>query len=126
MQHHAAAAIHHTRHYQAYAFASRGGRVRRQRPRDPAPQLLHQRGRVEQGLETLQRQRGAGQEVDHGQEGALVLAPVFIIFHVLNCFVAMFESLIQGGRLNIVEFRSKFLQGGGDLFIPFSLYTKKL
>ncbi len=57
---------------------------------------------------------------------ALVLAPVFIILHVVNCFVAMFESLIQGGRLNIVEFRSKFLQGGGDLFIPFSLYSKKL
>ncbi len=63
---------------------------------------------------------------DKGLVLALVLAPVFIILHVVNCFVAMFESLIQGGRLNIVEFRSKFLQGGGDLFIPFSLYSKKL
>ena len=63
---------------------------------------------------------------DKGLVLALVLAPVFVIFHVLNCFVAMFESLIQGGRLNIVEFRSKFLHGGGDVFIPFSLYNKKL
>ena len=56
---------------------------------------------------------------------SLVLLPVFVIFHMLNCFVAMFESLVQGGRLNIVEFRSKFLKGGGDVFIPFALYSKK-
>jgi V/A-type H+-transporting ATPase subunit I len=57
---------------------------------------------------------------------ALVLLPVFLVLHVLNCFVAMFESLVQGGRLNIVEFRSKFMHGGGDVFIPFSLYSRKL
>ncbi len=57
---------------------------------------------------------------------ALVLLPVFFVLHVANCFVAMFESLIQGGRLNIVEFRSKFMHGGGDVFIPFSLYSKRL
>jgi vacuolar-type H+-ATPase subunit I/STV1 len=33
----------------------------------------------------------------------------------------MFESLVQGGRLNIVEFRSKFLHGGGEAFTPFAL-----
>ena len=57
---------------------------------------------------------------------AIILLPVFIILHLLNCFVAMFESLIQGGRLNIVEFRSKFMQGGGGIFVPFALYSKKL
>jgi V/A-type H+/Na+-transporting ATPase subunit I len=57
---------------------------------------------------------------------ALVFLPIFVIFHLLNCFVAMFESLIQGGRLNIVEFRSKFMHGGGDIFIPFALYSKRL
>jgi len=57
---------------------------------------------------------------------AIVMVPVFIILHIVNCFVAMFEALIQGGRLNIVEFRSKFLHGGGDVFIPFALYSKKL
>jgi len=57
---------------------------------------------------------------------AIILLPVFIVFHLLNCFVAMFESLIQGGRLNIVEFRSKFMHGGGGIFVPFALYSKKL
>ncbi|VVC03170.1 V-type ATPase 116kDa subunit family protein [Candidatus Bilamarchaeum dharawalense] len=57
---------------------------------------------------------------------AIIMVPVFLVLHILNCFVAMFEALIQGGRLNIVEFRSKFLHGGGDVFIPFALYNKKL
>ena len=57
---------------------------------------------------------------------AIVLLPVFVVLHIANCFVAMFESLVQGGRLNIVEFRSKFMHGGGDVFIPFALYSKKL
>ncbi len=52
---------------------------------------------------------------------AIVLLPVFIILHIVNCFIAMFESLVQGGRLNIVEFRSKFLHGGGEIFTPFAL-----
>jgi V/A-type H+-transporting ATPase subunit I len=52
---------------------------------------------------------------------AIVLLPIFLGLHVLNCFVAMFESLIQGGRLNIVEFRTKFMQGGEELFEPFAL-----
>jgi V/A-type H+-transporting ATPase subunit I len=57
---------------------------------------------------------------------ALLLTPIFLMFHLLNCFVAMFESLVQGGRLNIVEFRSKFMHGGGGIFVPFALYSKKL
>jgi V/A-type H+-transporting ATPase subunit I len=56
---------------------------------------------------------------------ALVLIPVFIVLHVANCFIAMFEALIQGGRLNIVEFKMKFMHGGGGVFTPFALYSKK-
>jgi V/A-type H+-transporting ATPase subunit I len=52
---------------------------------------------------------------------ALVLAPVFLGLHIVNAFIAMFESLVQGGRLNIVEFRSKFLHGGGEIFSPFKM-----
>lgn len=52
---------------------------------------------------------------------ALLLLPIFLVFHVVNAFLAMFESLVQGGRLNIVEFRSKFLHGGGEVFTPFML-----
>ncbi len=51
---------------------------------------------------------------------ALIFFPLFVILHGLNAFIAMFESLIQGGRLNIIEFRSKFLKGGGKPFEPFS------
>jgi V/A-type H+-transporting ATPase subunit I len=56
---------------------------------------------------------------------AILLFPLFIVLHFANCFVAMFEALIQGGRLNIVEFRSKFLEGGGRTFMPFSMHLKK-
>jgi len=51
--------------------------------------------------------------------------PIFFILHTVNAFIAMFEALIQGGRLNILEFRSKFLKGGGRLFSPFTVNTKQ-
>lgn len=51
---------------------------------------------------------------------ALLFFPLCIGLHAINAFIAMFESLIQGGRLNIIEFRSKFLIGGGKPFEPFS------
>lgn len=58
---------------------------------------------------------------------ALAILPFFIILHLANGFIAMFESLIQGGRLNILEFRSKFLKGSNKYFEPFalSLYSKE-
>jgi V/A-type H+-transporting ATPase subunit I len=52
---------------------------------------------------------------------ALVFLPIFFCLHIVNAFIAMFESLVQGGRLNIIEFRSKFLHGGGEVFNPFML-----
>jgi V/A-type H+-transporting ATPase subunit I len=55
---------------------------------------------------------------------AILFLPLFLVLHAVNCFIAMFESIIQGGRLNIVEFKSKFLHGGGDTFMPFAAYDK--
>jgi V/A-type H+-transporting ATPase subunit I len=55
----------------------------------------------------------------------LLVIPIVGLLHVANCFIAMFDSTIQGGRLNILEFRSKFLQGGRKLFSPFSLKGEK-
>ncbi len=52
---------------------------------------------------------------------ALLFVPLYFGLHVVNAFIAMFESLVQGGRLNIVEFRSKFLHGGGEVFSPFKM-----
>ena len=56
---------------------------------------------------------------------AIILFPLLIALHFVNTFIAMFESLIQVGRLNIIEFRSKFLEGGGVLFSPFALKKKR-
>lgn len=55
---------------------------------------------------------------------ALILLPLFLILHAANTFIAMFEALIQGGRLNIIEFKLKFMKGGGKLFKPFALHSK--
>ncbi|MFA6036341.1 MAG: V-type ATPase 116kDa subunit family protein, partial [Candidatus Micrarchaeia archaeon] len=42
-----------------------------------------------------------------------IVLPLFILFHMMNLLLAMFESLVQGARLNLVEFFSKFYSGGG-------------
>lgn len=52
---------------------------------------------------------------------ALVLLPIFILGHLMNAFLAMFESIIQGGRLTVVEFSSKFFHGGGIEYKPFKI-----
>lgn len=53
--------------------------------------------------------------------GSLILFPIFILLHIINAALAMFESIVQGGRLNMVEFYSKFFQGGGKAFSPFRI-----
>ncbi len=55
----------------------------------------------------------------------ILFIPLFVALHSANAFIAMFEALIQGGRLNLLEFRSKFFEGGGNEFEPFSLRSKK-
>jgi len=54
----------------------------------------------------------------------IILVPIYIIGHLFNAFLAMFESFIQGARLNYVEFYSKFYEGGGKEFSPFRLTRK--
>lgn len=55
----------------------------------------------------------------------IIILPLFIIFHFLNMIIADFEALIQGARLNLIEFNSKFMKGGGRLFDPFALRSQK-
>jgi V/A-type H+-transporting ATPase subunit I len=58
----------------------------------------------------------------------LIYAVIFIALHFLNMTLSIFEGLVQGVRLNFVEFFSKFYIGNGISFRPFSykrIYTKE-
>ncbi len=58
----------------------------------------------------------------------VIYAVIFIALHFLNMSLSIFEGLVQGVRLNFVEFFSKFYMGNGVLFKPFSykrIYTKE-
>ena len=53
---------------------------------------------------------------------------IFLILHTLNMIVSIFEGIIQGMRLNFLEFFTKFYTGGGQKFKPFGkdeIHTKK-
>ncbi|MDD5317349.1 MAG: V-type ATPase 116kDa subunit family protein [Candidatus ainarchaeum sp.] len=56
---------------------------------------------------------------DKGVVAVIILIPVYIGLHLFNVVLGMFESLVQGARLNYVEFFSKFYEGGGSRFNPF-------
>lgn len=60
---------------------------------------------------------------DQGIAYAILLLPILILFHVMNIGLAMVECIVQGGRLNLVEFYGKFFQGGGKEFTPFAINT---
>ncbi len=58
----------------------------------------------------------------------IIYLVIFLLLHVLNMIVSIFEGLVQGLRLNFVEFFTKFYEGGGIKFKPFSykrVYTKE-
>jgi len=58
----------------------------------------------------------------------IILFVVFLIFllilHVLNTILGMFEGIVQGARLNFVEFFSKFYLGNGIKFKPYKFKRK--
>ena len=55
---------------------------------------------------------------------AVLMLPLLVLFHVMNIGLAMVECVVQGGRLNLVEFYGKFFQGGGKEFTPFAITAK--
>jgi len=59
----------------------------------------------------------------------LVTLVLYIVMHFAACILAMFEALVHGARLNVVEFFGKFYHGGGAKFAPFSArrnYTQEI
>ncbi|MFA6328209.1 MAG: V-type ATPase 116kDa subunit family protein [Candidatus Micrarchaeia archaeon] len=49
-----------------------------------------------------------------------ITAVLYLSMHMAACMLVMFEGIVHGARLNVVEFFGKFYQGGGVLFAPFS------
>ncbi len=49
---------------------------------------------------------------------------IFVLLHTLNMILSIFEGIVQGARLNFVEFFSKFYKGGGIKYKPF--YYKRV
>ena len=56
--------------------------------------------------------------------GWLLAAVVFVGGHIFNLLLNALGSFIHSGRLQFVEFFTKFMEGGGDEFKPFSKKTK--
>ncbi|NIA02353.1 MAG: hypothetical protein GWP15_03140, partial [Nitrospirae bacterium] len=56
--------------------------------------------------------------------GWLFMAIVFIGGHIFNMLINSLGSFIHSGRLQFVEFFTKFMEGGGQAFKPFSKKTK--
>ncbi|MDO8339257.1 MAG: V-type ATPase 116kDa subunit family protein [Candidatus Burarchaeum sp.] len=54
----------------------------------------------------------------------LIILPIYMVLQVLHVVIDMFEALVQGARLNLIEFFSKFYKGGGVPFEPFKVERK--
>jgi V/A-type H+-transporting ATPase subunit I len=58
----------------------------------------------------------------------IIMAVLYLAMHLAACMLVMFEALVHGARLNVVEFFGKFYKGGGVRFAPFSVrrnYTQE-
>jgi V/A-type H+-transporting ATPase subunit I len=56
--------------------------------------------------------------------GLIFGAILFVILHMFNLIINSLGAFIHPGRLQYVEFFSKFLEGGGEDFKPFQFDSK--
>ena len=63
-------------------------------------------------------------QLGHGIVAFAAVSVIFIVLQFLNMVLGIFEGLVQGVRLNFIEFFSKFYTGNGVKFRPFS-YRRK-
>ncbi len=57
----------------------------------------------------------------------IVYLAIFIVLHLMNIVLGMFEGVVQSARLNFAEFFSKFYKGNGVKYAPYRFkrnYTK--
>ncbi|MEN6519065.1 MAG: V-type ATPase 116kDa subunit family protein [Methanospirillum sp.] len=60
-----------------------------------------------------------------GEVGSvLVGALVAVLLHLMNLVMGMFSPFIQSTRLHLVEFNSKFFEGGGRPYRPFGYHPE--
>ena len=53
-------------------------------------------------------------------EIAIIGIIIAVLLHILNLVLAMFSPSIHSVRLHLVEFFSKFYEGGGRVYKPFA------
>lgn len=56
--------------------------------------------------------------------GYVIMLAIFVFGHLFNIVINTLGAFIHSGRLQYVEFFSKFLEGGGKAFKPFRRETK--
>ncbi|MBN1891225.1 MAG: V-type ATP synthase subunit I [Clostridiales bacterium] len=65
-----------------------------------------------------------GTVIGTGIVRVLIFIPVFLFGHAVNLGISALGAYVHTNRLQYVEFFSKFYEGGGKAFAPFSVRTK--
>ncbi len=56
--------------------------------------------------------------------GPILMVGILIVVHLLNLTISVLGAFVHSGRLQFVEYFTKFLEGGGRTFKPFGSYSR--